>query len=269
MIERPIVEIAPRTWIFSDYKLSNMYLLEGDERALLIDTGSGLGDLVGDIKKLTSKPLTVIITHGHLDHIGGNSLFEEVLMHKADEKVAGDGYTLEKLEWFVRSRGPVRNPSCDAEELVNMLHPLGEVHYRWLEGGEILDLGNRKVEVIATPGHSLGSICILDHNQRLLFTGDMANDSLLLNFGDQCTTMYVYNQSMKKLWDRREEYDYICLGHDALDKFDKNVIAEYIEATDKLIRGEVKGEKSQNALHGGIGYRAGRIIIWYDPDRLQ
>ena len=43
MLAKPVVEIAPRTWLISEYKLVNMYLLEGDEAALLIDCGTGIG----------------------------------------------------------------------------------------------------------------------------------------------------------------------------------------------------------------------------------
>ena len=99
------------------------------------------------------------------------------------------------------------------------------------------------------------SVCLLDRENRLLFTGDMCNDSLLLNCGDSSSTVKVYNESMRRLWAREKEFDFICLGHDALDKADKTMITDYIEATDLLLSGQAHGEKGRNALHGGTGYK--------------
>ena len=65
----------------------------------------------------------------------------------------------------------------------------------------------------------------------------------------------VYNESMRRLWAREKEFDFICLGHDALDKADKTMITDYIEATDLLLSGQAHGEKGRNALHGGTGYK--------------
>ena len=244
MLAKPVVEIAPRTWLISEYKLVNMYLLEGDEAALLIDCGTGIGNAAETVRELTDKPLTVAITHGHFDHDGAAALFPEIHLHPMDIKLSEEGYARgeEARAWYAKSRGPVR--------------------------GTVFELGGRTIEVIHTPGHSLGSVCLLDRENRLLFTGDMCNDSLLLNCGDSSSTVKVYNESMRRLWAREKEFDFICLGHDALDKADKTMITDYIEATDLLLSGQAHGEKGRNALHGGTGYKYKRVLIWYEPERL-
>ena len=66
--ERIIKEIAPKTWLMSEYKLVNTYLLEGEKAAMLIDGGIGLGNLAADVKKLTDKPVIFVATHGDSDH---------------------------------------------------------------------------------------------------------------------------------------------------------------------------------------------------------
>ena len=271
MLNKPVIEIAPRTWLISEYKLVNMYLLEGENSALLIDCGAGIGNAAETVRCLTQKPLTVAITHGHFDHDGGAALFPQVYLHPADIMLSEKGYNEggeESRRWYAQSRGPVRNPGASVEELLALVQKNGPVTRVPMEDGKVFDLGGRTVEVLHTPGHSLGSVCLLDRENRLLFTGDMANDSLLLNCGDSSSTVRVYNESMRKLWARESEFDFICLGHDALDKFDKNVIREYIEATDRLLSGEANGEKGGNALHSGIGYRYKRVLIWYEPERL-
>lgn len=88
MLAKPVVEIAPRTWLISEYKLVNMYLLEGDEAALLIDCGTGIGNAAETVRELTDKPLTVAITHGHFDHDGAAALFPEIHLHPMDIKLS-------------------------------------------------------------------------------------------------------------------------------------------------------------------------------------
>ena len=120
MLAKPVVEIAPRTWLISEYKLVNMYLLEGDEAALLIDCGTGIGNAAETVRELTDKPLTVAITHGHFDHDGAAALFPEIHLHPMDIKLSEEGYARgeEARAWDAKSRGPVRNPEAADEELL-------------------------------------------------------------------------------------------------------------------------------------------------------
>ena len=65
-----IKELFPKVWVIDDHKAVNLYLVEGNDSALLIDTGIGAADLISQVKKLSEKPLIVINTHGHSDHAG-------------------------------------------------------------------------------------------------------------------------------------------------------------------------------------------------------
>lgn len=270
MLTRPVIPIAPRTWLISEYRLVNMYLLEGETGALLIDCGVGLGNVAQTVREITDKPLSVAISHGHFDHDGAAMLFKEVHMHPLDFTMSEEGHRqgVAARTFYAKSRGPVRNPDASTEELLALVQPDGPVCRVPMEDGAVFDLGGRKVEVIHTPGHSLGSVCFLDSFSRLLFTGDMANDSLLLNCGPTCATVEVYNQSIRRLWARESEFDAICQGHDALAPYDKSLLAEYIEATDALLAKAAAGEPGSSALHSGICYTYKRVKIWYDPQRL-
>jgi hydroxyacylglutathione hydrolase len=75
--------IAPRTWAIGDHGCDVIYLVAGDERALLIDTGWGIGDLPGVVASLTDLPLLVVNTHGHPDHTVRSWQFERVHMYEA------------------------------------------------------------------------------------------------------------------------------------------------------------------------------------------
>lgn len=148
------------TWIihFMDGS-QNMYLLEGEEKALLLDTGWGAGNLRSYVEKLTGKPVMVVNTHGHLDHSGGNGEWEEVWMLPGAET---DLCTLAKSP-FDMSKAPFPN-------------------YRknLLTDGQVIDLGGRQITVLDISAHSNGSAALLDPKNHLLFVGDELEASQVL-----------------------------------------------------------------------------------------
>lgn len=199
------------------------------------------------VGKLTQKPLTVVITHGHADHDGAAAQFDAVYMHPLDISLSEQMHenAPKFREAYVRSRVPVRNPGADPEEVLALIQPNGKVTRLPVEDGDVFDLGGRHVEVIHTPGYSLGSICLLDRENRLLFNGDICNgESLLMNVGNSSSTMQVCHDAMGKLWSRETEFDYILWGHDTLEKCDKTIIQDYIEASAKLVSGEIRGKRA-------------------------
>ena len=265
-IERPIVEIAPRTWLVSEYRLVNTYLLEGDDLAMLIDGGGGIGPLVEDVRQLTGKPIIFVATHGDGDHIAVAGCFEKAYLHPLDrERVKM--FPLDRMaEFMIRSRGPIRNPETPVEELLSLIpaKPLpGLPEFLPMQEGDVFDLGGRTVEVIHTPGHSDGSVCLLDRANRLLITGDACNDRLLVGGEDRDAGLKEALKTFQKLWDRSGEFDYICQGHDALDKMDKSFISDYIEAITALLNG-AEGAPRTDAMHSGTMYPHNKVMVWYN-----
>lgn len=129
----------------------NMYLLEGCEKALLVDTGWGAGNLRPFVQRLTDKPILVANTHCHPDHAGGNGEWEAVYMLPGGEKdlatCAGCPFDLSKL------------PFPDYQHIV--------VH-----GGDRIDLGGRIIEIYDISAHSNGSMALLDRENSQIFVGD-------------------------------------------------------------------------------------------------
>lgn len=265
-IERPIVEIAPRTWLVSEYKLVNTYLLEGDNLAMLIDGGAGIGPLVEDVRKLTDKPIIFVATHGDGDHVGVAGYFEKAYMHPLDKERTAMFPMDRMAEFMIRTRGPVRNPETPVEDLLTLIPaepmpPLPE--FLPVEEGYVFDLGGRTVEVIHTPGHSDGSVCLLDRENRLLITGDACNDRLLVGGEDRDEGLREALKTFEKLWRRSDEFDYICQGHDALNKADKSFISDYIEAINALLSG-AEGAPRTDAMHSGTMYPHNKVMVWYN-----
>lgn len=181
-IKTPIVtEIAYQTWCINEFGMDSMFLLAGEEKALLIDCGTGLVDLPALCRSLTDKPLTVALTHGHVDHAGGAFQFPQVYLHPDDlpmlATVTDDsrrGYAAALLD------------QCEglfAVTTEDVLPAVGHTDYLPLREGEVLDLGGREVAVYETPGHTPGGLSFLDRRERILFTGDACNMNTLMALG--------------------------------------------------------------------------------------
>jgi glyoxylase-like metal-dependent hydrolase (beta-lactamase superfamily II) len=149
------------------------YLVLGTEKAALIDTGLGIGDIKALAEEFTDLPVMVVNTHSHLDHIAQNYLFEEVAIYDdpTARKAAEEGVSHERAVRML-SGDRVWKPLPETFDLNNFLIPPFKVS-RWLHDGDVVDLGGRSLEVLHTPGHSSDSISLLDRKGRFFWTGDM------------------------------------------------------------------------------------------------
>ncbi len=143
------------TWFINFMNGSeNIYLLEGSEKALLIDTGWGTGNLKACVSKLTNKPLMVVNTHFHPDHASGNGEFEEVFL--------GAGYTIDE---------PSLGSGLGPFDISRLPHP--DYKKTILHDGDVIDLGGRSIRVVeARPAHCNSSLFFVDETENLIFTGD-------------------------------------------------------------------------------------------------
>ena len=150
------------TWVINFMQGSqNMYLLEGAERALLIDTGWGSGTLRAYVERLTDKPVEVVITHGHLDHSGSCGEWESAMMLPG---AVSDLVTLERSPFDVSQ----------------LPHP--DYAHRFVADGDTIDLGGRVIEFMDISSHSNGSLAILDRSRDQIFIGDEAESSQVLMY---------------------------------------------------------------------------------------
>lgn len=146
------------------------FLVLGRDRALLLDTGMGIGDIRRVVHALTALPIQVVNTHCHFDHVGGNHLFDDVLAYDCPESLARirRGYSREELA----PHGKRRLFSWNPEGFDPSEYRVEPSEARPLKHGQMLDLGGRELEVIHTPGHSPDSIMLLERAGHRLFTGD-------------------------------------------------------------------------------------------------
>jgi glyoxylase-like metal-dependent hydrolase (beta-lactamase superfamily II) len=149
------------------------YLIVGQTRALLFDTGIGVGDIHKVVARLTALPLTVLNSHTHYDHVGGNADFTDILGVDSE-------FTRDNAGGGVNRYGV--SEALIPERLCGAL-PVGVTRQSYkirpwkithaVHDGDMIDLGGRKLEILFTPGHTPDSLMLLDRANKMLFTGDM------------------------------------------------------------------------------------------------
>jgi len=209
------------------YGRTIVYLVEGSERALLLDTGFGMGDLRAYVEALTDKPLIVLNSHVHPDHSGGNSQWPVIYV--------GWGETTGPEPIFFPEEA-IPGTYCDAVKNAD------GYEFSFLSDGMLIDLGDRTLEVIAVPGHTPGSITLLDSKTKMLLSGDALLKRVLL-FGD--VPMRSYRSALERL-DQREISN--ILGAHWPKPLGRDHIRRMISVLDNF-----DPEKVERAPWGGFG----------------
>ncbi len=147
------------------------FLILGEERALLFDTGLGIGDIRRVVDGLTDLDVVVLNSHTHYDHIGGNYQFETIFGRDTAYTVARSaGSSPDAVSGFLREGWVWKSLPEGFDPAQYRSRPFSIS--RVVADGDTIELGGRTLEVLDTPGHAPDSICLLDRGNRLLFTGD-------------------------------------------------------------------------------------------------
>ena len=205
-----IININENTWRIEDGGV-RFFLLAGEEKALLIDSGMQIHNAKEIAEGLVNLPVELLNTHADRDHVGSNDEFDAFYMNPAE---ASNYYNTNKM--------------------AGTFIPVAD--------GDIIDLGGRELEIITLPGHTPGSIAVLDKNNRALISGDPIQDGDIFMFGVQ-REMHAYLLSLEKLRKQKDRFDTIYPSHgtfpvgpeliDALQEGAKRVLAGEIQGTDK------------------------------------
>lgn len=174
-----VQQIDSNTYAISEYghwEKVHSFLLLGSERAALIDTGLGIDNIKRITDKLTTLPIDVITTHVHTDHIGCHGEYERIYVHKEDEDWLLNGIKGLSIEQIRRDIS--RDITIPTPDNFNpqTYQPFQGIPTGVLKNGDEFELGNRKVVIYHTPGHSPGHVCVYHESKGYLFTGDLLYD---------------------------------------------------------------------------------------------
>ena len=175
----------------------NIWLVRGRARDVVVDTGFGFRPLVDEVAALRERPVVAVASHTHFDHVGGHHQFDERWAHRAEADVLRDPDDHRTVWDLYRGEPLLDRLPHDGFDLDTWSVTPAPVT-RVLADGDVIDLGDRVLEVVHLPGHSPGSICLLERATRTLFTGDVVYDGVLFDHlfhSDRA----VYRESLARL----------------------------------------------------------------------
>ncbi len=186
-----------------------MYLIEGTKESVLVDTGCGFGDLKGYLAQLTNREVTVLLTHGHVDHAMGAGAFVNVYMNPDDLEL----YAYHTGEEFIeRGLKPFVGENLFARLKPTLRHTRPSVFLPLLDG-MVFSLGDVTLEVYDAKGHSKGSVAILVVEERMLIIGDACTANTLL-YAEGTLPVEAYLHSLEGLQEKTKgRYDRMLFSH--------------------------------------------------------
>ena len=215
-----VIRINSDTWRIEDNDV-RFFILEGTEKALMIDSGMNTPDARKLAETITTKPLELLNTHADRDHISGNAAFDRFYMNPAEEEnyraAGGTGFVI-----------PVHD-------------------------GDVIDLGGRPLEIIEIPGHTPGSIAILDISKRVLISGDSVQDGNIFMFG-KFRNLEAYVPSMRKLLKYTDRFDGVYPSHGSIP-VDPGLIPKLIGYAEEILSGKAEGNPVERFGMKAVLYR--------------
>ena len=255
-------KLNDKVWRISDGDIDNIYLIIGRDSAMLIDTGVGFADLKRFVRTITMLPLIIVNTHSHPDHTGSSFQFEKVHCHANDAEMIKFFSSKDIRKGSFKNMGGMRVPDSLRIAVKDSLY---SVNLSFVKDKHSFNLGDRKIEVIHVPGHTPGSICLLDQKDKYLYTGD--NDNILVWLHPQdALPLDIYLKGLEKLESRVGDFDMLLPGHG--DPIDNKFIAEQIECVKSIISGKCKGEPYDSFVGKGQVCSFKRAKVVFDPAKI-
>lgn len=191
-----------------------LYLTKGNDKAVLIDTCLGAGHLKDFAGRLTEKPLTVLLTHGHVDHAMGAPEFPEVYMNPKDIPLYRRQCPLEERKGYLAAGlGDSFSQTLEASFVPSQ----PDYPFRELADGMEFDLGGVHIDAYDFPGHTPGGMVFLIREMKILILGDACNNSTFL-FDRDAAPLDEYMETAAKVRDRlKGKYDRVFLSHHEME----------------------------------------------------
>lgn len=228
-------KINEHTYKIIDSYDDAMYLLIGSQKALLIDAGMEKVDLHDYISSITTIPVVLALSHGHIDHIGQSGSFENVFMNLLDRDVY-----LSHMHMNVGHFNSDGLNFKDNEKIHDM--------------PQFFDLGDRKIDVLSLGGHTPGSTIFIDQSQKMIFTGDAIGSGCGCWMQlDECQTIKQYQKNLAYVLQQLKKYHvditwHFYGGHDKQEyqskvrdynRLDIQLLSDMEQLCQKIINNEI------------------------------
>lgn len=217
-----IRQIDEHTWHGNGHVMANeaIYIVEGNDRALVIDAGTEIKDYDKIIAQITSKPVTLVATHVHPDHTGSAvNYFDEIYINAAD--------------------------------MVNVKEMMGNYkgEIKYLVDGEVIDLGGREIEVVFTPGHTPGSTTFMDKVAGYGFSGDSFGSGNLLLTTNWSTLLLTCQRTLEYM--KKHNIEKLYPGHYmGVNVETQKRVADMMQMSRDVLDGKLSGEKNPQGMLG-------------------
>lgn len=230
------------------------YLIEGERYALLIDGLAGIGSLKAFVRELTELPVTLAVTHGHIDHVGAAWEYGEVCIHPGDIPLMYEpvhAAVEERLGYINARKG--QGPAWGTEPAEADVPEAKAVKTYPIYEGDRFDLGGVELEVIEVPGHTDGTVVFLDRASRILFSGDACNSNTLVNLLGSAS-IARYRESLLHFKTFQNAFDVMYGGHGPA-AVPNTIIDDGIMLCERILSHEDDAIETPS-FRGQIGYLA-------------
>ncbi len=269
-----VERISDDLYMITETESIHSYLLIGEEKALLIDAGWGYEDIHPLIEDITDREVMLVLTHGDPDHGLGAVHFKDFYIHPLDYG------KLLKNDNYEERKGMLKHRFEKFPELVRFIDEEVYCHSRFsketnvhfLFDHQVIDLGNKHVECILTPGHSYGHLMFLEKETGRLFSGDQLVDHHniwhFLSHDEQAPFQTTLN-SLKSLKERETEITKIYPAH-AKTPIEKKCLDELIECFEYELEANYRNDLPFHCYRGD-GYRHfyRSVDLIYSDERLE
>lgn len=210
-----------------------MYLIEGRERAVLIDTCIGIVGLKSTVERLTQKPVTVLISHGHIDHAMGAPEFASAYMNPMDIPVYQSQCSVMGRRGY--AQGNIGPEAAQMPDSTFVPEVPDYTFDEYLENASF-DLGGIHVDVYPFQGHTKGCMVFLIREERILILGDACNNATFL-FDDMCSSVAAYRAQVLDTAKQLEGlYDRVFIMHHVME-MQPDILSQMVHVCDDIIEG--------------------------------
>lgn len=260
-----------------------MYLAIGQKKAALIDSGFGVTDTLRSfVERFTDKPVICIVAHGHPDHVGAAALFDTVYMNEKDEPLLPVSLSYE------RRMGDVFGTGLDGrrQEIDEELKGWCEEHivmperffYEDLRDGDSFDLGGTVLEVVAIPGHTQGSVALVNKAEHYALTSDCfsTRTALVKLPQEKRVGITAFRDGLAHFLEIIDEDTRIYWGH-GTEAMDHRIPRDMLQAAEEILAGRTENDRrSQSPFtkRKAIGdqrmmeHDCGMVTLVYDANTL-